>query len=80
MYLCFLFTVQMLPPQFYIYCLLPELLWWAVAHHWAVLWTAMSHVRDLMGLKRLLMLFIFYVIGIEVLVSNALIYSLHSFL
>jgi hypothetical protein len=68
----------MLPLQFYIYCLLPELIWWVVAHHWAALRAAMSHVRDLIGLRRLLMLFIFHVIGIEILVSNDSMFTLHD--
>lgn len=75
----FLFAVQMLPPQFYIYCLLPELIWWAVARRWATLRAAMSHVMDLLGLRRLLMLVIFYVIGIEILVSNDSMFTLHDY-
>ncbi|XP_021913441.1 GPI ethanolamine phosphate transferase 1-like isoform X2 [Zootermopsis nevadensis] len=65
-----LIFLQMLSRQFYIYCLLPELIWWAVARHWAALRASMFHVRDLMGLRRLLMLFIFHVIGIEILVVS----------
>jgi hypothetical protein len=67
----------MLPPQFYIYCLLPEFVWWAVARHWNSLMTAISRVRSSLGLQKLLMLFMFHVIGIEILVSNVSIYSLH---
>ncbi|PNF33938.1 hypothetical protein B7P43_G04637 [Cryptotermes secundus] len=46
--------IQMLPLHFYIYSLLPELIWWAVARHWAELMAAISHVRSSMGLRRLL--------------------------
>jgi len=67
----------MLPPQFYIYCLLPEFIWWAVARHWTPLMAAISRVRSKLGLQRLLLLFIFHVIGVEILVSDFRMYSLH---
>lgn len=70
--------VQMLPLQFYVYCLLPELIWWAVAQHWTALMAAISHVRRSMGLQRLLMFVVFHVIGIEILVSIDNIYALHD--
>lgn len=65
-----LLFLQMLPPQFYIYCLLPEFVWWAVARHWNSLMTAISRVRSSLGLQKLLMLFMFHVIGIEILVVS----------
>jgi hypothetical protein len=70
--------VQMLPLQFYVYCLLPELIWWAVARHWATLMAAISRVRSSMGLRRLLMFVVFHVIGIEILVSNNRMCALHD--
>jgi len=39
---------------------------------------AISRVRSKLGLRRLLMLFIFHVIGVEILVSDFHIYSLHA--
>jgi hypothetical protein len=68
----------MLPLQFYVYCLLPELIWWAVARHWAAYMAALSHARSSMGLRRLFMFFVFHVIGIEILVSNNNIYALYD--
>ncbi|PNF41340.1 hypothetical protein B7P43_G16621 [Cryptotermes secundus] len=62
-----LICIQMLLLQFYIYFLLAELIWWAVAQHWATLMAAISHVRSSMGLRRLLMFFVFHVIAIEIL-------------
>jgi len=38
---------------------------------------AISRVRSKLGLQRLSMLFIFHVIGVEILVSDYHIYSLH---
>ncbi|XP_069682129.1 GPI ethanolamine phosphate transferase 1 isoform X2 [Periplaneta americana] len=65
-----LLALQVLPLQFYVYCLLPEFIWWAVVRSKATFIEAFHNLRRSMGLKKLSMLLFFHILGVELLVLS----------
>ncbi|XP_067001323.2 GPI ethanolamine phosphate transferase 1 isoform X1 [Anabrus simplex] len=66
----YLIWVQSLPPQFYIYCLLPELLWWGIARQYKALFICLRRIKASIGLRLPLVLSVLYLLGVEILVLS----------
>ncbi|XP_063241634.1 GPI ethanolamine phosphate transferase 1 [Bacillus rossius redtenbacheri] len=65
-----LIHVQELPYQFYVYCLLPQLLWWSIARRRADFHSVAVSIVRCYGVRQFLCSFFVYVIGIEILVLS----------
>nr|CAD7406839.1 unnamed protein product [Timema poppensis] len=62
-----LIYVQSLPCQYYVYCILPEMLWWVVLRRHEDMYAALRNTSKSRGLLSLLFPCAFYLVGIEIL-------------
>lgn len=65
-----LIQAQSLPPQFYIYCCLPQILWWGVFQDTDVLVNVLNHTKQYCYAKYGILKVFAYIIGIEILVLS----------
>ncbi|CAG2065535.1 unnamed protein product, partial [Timema podura] len=65
-----LFSVQSLPCQYYVYCILPEVLWWVVLRRHEDIYAALRNTSKSRGLLSLLFPCALYLAGIEILVLS----------
>ncbi|XP_049814682.1 GPI ethanolamine phosphate transferase 1 isoform X1 [Schistocerca nitens] len=65
-----LIQVQSLPSQFYVYCCLPQILWWDVFQDIDILVNVLNHAKQYCDAKYGILLVFAYIIGIEILVLS----------
>nr|CAD7591284.1 unnamed protein product [Timema genevievae] len=63
-------SVQSLPCQYYVYCILPEVLWWVVLRRHEDIYAALRNTSKSRGLLSLLFPCALYLAGIEILVLS----------